>query len=514
MESQYKSDTWDQTERDDADGKKKKPAVLLSIWEEMQGLDRNKELRGSKVQTKCKLIQDWLKKPLHSKKPQITLRSSYKYSVQAVVHKLYQEQIQEKLAKMKVEEGDTHGSKQIQQYQNALTAFIQDDLMEEQLAAAEDIVERWNGWEGPAPETKASQVWVQVCLKLCNGDVEILQNAHSKTHAMTVWTSILKLQMGSPSMMSAHCKEVGEIMGLNWDQLQKTPPVDRTLVPLQVVRQQKYQKTPAPKYKKNPGRKNVKGKGKVQEEGVVDDSADDSADDSVDDSVEDSLDDSLDDHGKAEGSNVGTDDPSTKKVSGGRQNCAKTPFPSCSHSNPPPADGSHNEQLSAPPAHANAPVHRPQNNALTDDNGRESNGHDSNDEADEDTYLPTLSNSKKSATSLNTNPDLHSGKYADADGLESIPFTDLPTEEGSTSRNKGRKLKSALKCMHKASSVMLNQLSWLTSLHSSMNVKQGIPGSTWKSPCVRKAPARPDADVPSPDAKRSCKQTGSNQKQK
>ncbi|KAI6150348.1 hypothetical protein BKA82DRAFT_4013168 [Pisolithus tinctorius] len=50
------------------------------------------------------------------------------------------------------------------------------------------------------------------------------------------------------------------------------PPVDRTLVPLQVVRQWKYQKTPAPKCKKNPGRKNVKGKGKAQEEGVVDDS--------------------------------------------------------------------------------------------------------------------------------------------------------------------------------------------------------------------------------------------------
>ncbi|KAI6156003.1 hypothetical protein BKA82DRAFT_4011374 [Pisolithus tinctorius] len=136
-------------------GKKKKPAVLLSIWEEMQRLDRNKELRGSEVQTKCKLIQDWLKKPLCSKKPCITLRSSYKYSVWAVVHELYQVQIQEKLAKMKVEEGDTNGSKQIQQYQNALMAFIQDDLMEEQLAAAEDIVERWNRQEGPMPETKA-----------------------------------------------------------------------------------------------------------------------------------------------------------------------------------------------------------------------------------------------------------------------------------------------------------------------------------------------------------------------
>ncbi|KAI6155881.1 hypothetical protein BKA82DRAFT_4349124 [Pisolithus tinctorius] len=546
MESQYESDTWDQTERDDADGerdiepsdvgereeetfeveeleilgcrcqewrqagKKKKPAVLLSIWEEMQGLDRNKELRGSKVQTKCKLIQDWLKKPLRSKKPRITLRSSYKYSVQAVVRELYQEQIQEKLAKMKVEEGDTHGSKQIQQYQNALTAFIQDDLTEEQLAAAEDIAERWNGREGPVPETKARnaakygykyvrnfamEMWrycrmrivcmagwkneegtIQACTMDFNNeimdgipfnDVRTLEGSwreylgetfeepgtppehdgeSSPEHARkkTVTKATRTGKVDSMKLVKNADGEIwiGEITGLSQDQLQKM-----------VVRQRKYQKTPAPKYKKNPGRKNVKGKGKVQEEGVVDDSADDSADDSPDDSPDDSL----DDHSEAEGSDVGTDDPSAKKVSGGRQNHAKTPFPSRSRSNPPPAE------LSAPPAHANTPVHCPRNKALTDDNGRESNSHDSDDEADEDTYLPTLSNSKKSATSLNrseytTELQDHS-EYADADGLESIPFTDLPTEEGSTSRNKGGKLKSALKRTHKASSAMLNQLS-------------------------------------------------------
>ncbi|KAI5983684.1 hypothetical protein F5J12DRAFT_787747, partial [Pisolithus orientalis] len=48
---------------------------------------------------------------------------------------------------------------------------------------------------------------------------------------------------------------------------------------------------------------------------------------------------------------------------------------------------------------------------------------------------------------------------------------------------------------------------------TSANVKQGVPSGTWKSPHVRKAPARPDADVPSPDAMRSWKQTGSNWKQ-
>ncbi|KAI6003457.1 hypothetical protein F5J12DRAFT_783528 [Pisolithus orientalis] len=631
---QYESDAWDQTERDDADGeqdiepsdvgereeerfeveeleilghqcqewrqagKKKKPAVLLSIWEEMQRLDRNKELRGSKVQMKCK----------------------------AVVHKLYQEQIQEKLAKMKVEEGNTHGSKQIQQYQNALMAFIQDDLTEEQLAAAEDIAERWNGWEGPMPETKeCSQVWVQVCLKLCDGDVEVLQNVHNGIPFNDVctlegsWQEYLGETFEEPGTPPKHDGEsspehaqkktvakatrtgkvdsvklvknangeiwIGEIAGLSQDQLQKMvrrfvtahycewpeiylqlqpkshvddnsypatvllvqkwinqsgklqPPVDRTLAPLQVVRQWKYQKTPAPKCKKNPRRKNVKGKGKVQEEGV--------AYDSVDDSMDNSTDDSLDDHSKAEVSNVGTDGPSAKKVSGRRQNCAKTPFPSHSHSNPPPADGSHSEWLSAPPAHAKTPVHRPQNKVLTDYNGQESNGHASDDEADEDTYLPTLSNSKKTATSLNTNPDLHSGneyttelqdhsEYTDEDGLESIPFTDHPTEEGSTSRKNGGKLKSALKRTHQAS-LALSESSEpdvnrhqpgakylskskhngsVTTNAASANVKQGIPGGTWKSPCVRKAPARPDADVPSPDAKRSHKQTGSNQKWK
>ncbi|KAI5991694.1 hypothetical protein F5J12DRAFT_786335 [Pisolithus orientalis] len=190
--------------------------------------------------------------------------------------------------------------------------------------------------------------------------------------------------------------------------------------------------------------------------------------------MDDSMDDSLDDHGKAEASDVGTDGPSTKKVSGGRQNHAKTPFPSHSHSNPPPADGSHIEQLSAPPAHAKT--------------------------------LQTL---------ICTQGD-HS-EYADEDGLESILFTDHPTEEGSTSRKKGGKLKSALKCTHKASSVMLNQLLWLTSLHCILSrlcqnqVSLGAPGSHLMS---ERSPARPDADVLSPDAQRLHKQTGNNQKQK
>ncbi|KAI6143011.1 hypothetical protein BKA82DRAFT_4017769 [Pisolithus tinctorius] len=241
------------------------------------------------------------------------------------------------------------------------------------------------------------------------------------------------------------------------------PPVDRTLVPLQVVRQQKYQKTPAPKYKMNPGRKNVKGKGKVQEEGVADDSADDIWMITA----------------RLRGAMLEQMIPPLKRYLAGGKTVPRH------HSLLVPAQIPH--QLMVP-----------------------------------------------IATSLNTNSDLHSGseyttelqdhsEYADADGLESIPFTDLPTEEGSTSRNKGGKLKSALKRTaqgkfgHVESVVMANKFALCVksalSESTSANVKQGVPGSTWKSPRVRKAPARPDADVPSPDAKRSRKQTGSNQKQ-
>ncbi|KAI6000185.1 hypothetical protein F5J12DRAFT_784493 [Pisolithus orientalis] len=403
-------------------GKKKKPAVLLSIWEEMQQVDRNKELRGRKVQTKYKLIQDWLKKPLHSKKPHIALRSSYKYSVWAVVHKLYQEQIQEKLAKMKVGEGNIHGSKQIQQYQNALMALIQDDLMEGQLAAAEDIAERWNGWEGPVPETKARNAAKYGYNMDFNHEIMDgipFNDVHTPEGS---WQEYLGETFEEPRTLPKHDVAkamrtgkvdsvklvknadgeiwIGEITGLSQDQLQKMLPSccpsgasNRNPIQMMcldirngsidlVVRQWKYQKTPAPKCKKNPGKKNVKGKGKAQEERVVDDSTDDSADDSMDDS--------LDDHGEAE-------------VSGRSQNHAKTPFPSCSHSNPPPADGSH---------------------VLTDYNGWESNSHDSHDEADEDTYLPTLSNSKKMATSLNTNPHLHSGNKYTTELQDHSEYTD------------------------------------------------------------------------------------------
>ncbi|KAI6152503.1 hypothetical protein BKA82DRAFT_4012960 [Pisolithus tinctorius] len=340
MESQYESDTWDQTERDDADdvgereeetfeveeleilghcqewrqAGKKKPAVLLSIWEEMQGLDRNKELRGSKVQTKCK-----------------------------------------------------------------------DDLMEEQLAAAEDIVERWNGRKA-LPETKARnaakygykyvrnfamEMWrywnayMDFNNEITDGipfnDVRTLEGswreylgetfeepgtppehdgessperARKKTAAKATRTG----KVDSVKLVKNANGEIwiGEIVGLSRDQLQKTvhgfmtahyqmdrsiwqlqPPVDRTLVPLQVVRQQKYQKTPAPKYKKNPGRKNVKGKGKAQEEGVA----------MIVWMIVQIQRMTVWMITEAEGSDVGTDDPSTKRYLAEAKPCQDTiPF--------------------------------------------------------------------------------------------------------------------------------------------------------------------------------------------
>ncbi|KAI6145947.1 hypothetical protein BKA82DRAFT_32471 [Pisolithus tinctorius] len=101
------------------------------------------------------LVTAWLKKPLHARKPQITLRSGYRYSVRLVVRELYHDLVQRKLASMREDTGNEESTKQIGVYQQALTVFMQEDLSEEQLAAAEAIANKWNGMEGPTPEIKA-----------------------------------------------------------------------------------------------------------------------------------------------------------------------------------------------------------------------------------------------------------------------------------------------------------------------------------------------------------------------
>ncbi|KAI6140499.1 hypothetical protein BKA82DRAFT_4363713 [Pisolithus tinctorius] len=128
---------------------------VLSILGELHELDKNTELSHAEMQLKAGLVTAWLKKPLHAWKPQITLWSGYRYSMWLVVQELYHDLVQRKLASMREDTGNEESTKQIGVYQQALTAFMQEDLSKEQLAAAEAIADKWNGMEGPTPEIKA-----------------------------------------------------------------------------------------------------------------------------------------------------------------------------------------------------------------------------------------------------------------------------------------------------------------------------------------------------------------------
>ncbi|KAI6026216.1 hypothetical protein BKA83DRAFT_18998 [Pisolithus microcarpus] len=135
--------------------KKEKPVILREIYKEFAKLEKNHDLRPVERREKEEQITAWLKKPLRTRKPHITVRSAYKYSVRSVVWEIYHEQIQEKHAHMKNEDTSQGNNQRIDLYQQALTAFIRDDLTEEQLQAARDITEKWNGPEGPSAEVQA-----------------------------------------------------------------------------------------------------------------------------------------------------------------------------------------------------------------------------------------------------------------------------------------------------------------------------------------------------------------------
>ncbi|KAI6001323.1 hypothetical protein EDD15DRAFT_2361682 [Pisolithus albus] len=135
--------------------KKEKPAVLGEICRELGKLDKYRDLGPAEWHQKREEITTWLRKPLRTRKPRVTVRSGYKYSVRAVIRELYHDQIQQKHALMKQEDGSKADTKRIDLYQRALTAFMQDDLTEEQLQAARDIADKWNGAEGPTADVQA-----------------------------------------------------------------------------------------------------------------------------------------------------------------------------------------------------------------------------------------------------------------------------------------------------------------------------------------------------------------------
>ncbi|KAI5991399.1 hypothetical protein EDD15DRAFT_2197399 [Pisolithus albus] len=72
-----------------------------------------------------------------------------------MVQELYHKWIQQKHLAMKNEGGSGGNNQPINLYQQALTAFIWDNLTDVQLQAAHKIAAKWNGPEGPCPEVQA-----------------------------------------------------------------------------------------------------------------------------------------------------------------------------------------------------------------------------------------------------------------------------------------------------------------------------------------------------------------------
>ncbi|KAI6120442.1 hypothetical protein EDD16DRAFT_1705694 [Pisolithus croceorrhizus] len=135
-------------------GKKEKPSIMHEICKEFAKMEKHCDLQLVKWQQKEEQITTWLKKPIRLRKLRITVCSASKYSMRSVVQELYHNQIQLKHLHMKIE-GGAQATKRIDLYQQALSAFIQEDLTNEQQQAAHNIMEKWNGPEGPTPEVQA-----------------------------------------------------------------------------------------------------------------------------------------------------------------------------------------------------------------------------------------------------------------------------------------------------------------------------------------------------------------------
>ncbi|KAI6113420.1 hypothetical protein EDD16DRAFT_1521245 [Pisolithus croceorrhizus] len=119
-------------------GKKEKSTIMCEICKEFVKMEKHCNLR----------LVEW-----QEKEEEALNNCLLSIQVLYVVWELYHNQIQLKHAHMKIE-GGTQVTKQINLYQQVLSAFIQEDLTDEQQQAAQDIVEKWNETEGPTPEVQ------------------------------------------------------------------------------------------------------------------------------------------------------------------------------------------------------------------------------------------------------------------------------------------------------------------------------------------------------------------------
>ncbi|KAI6043312.1 hypothetical protein EDC04DRAFT_2600202 [Pisolithus marmoratus] len=125
--------------------KKEKHAVLGEICREFGNLEKHCNMQPIKWQEKWEL-SPIANNSMAQKAPQ---------NMEAMGHPLVWVQVLCKHVHIKEEDGTEPHTPWIDLYQRALTAFMQDDLTEEQLQAAQHIADKWNGAKGPMPEVKA-----------------------------------------------------------------------------------------------------------------------------------------------------------------------------------------------------------------------------------------------------------------------------------------------------------------------------------------------------------------------
>ncbi|KAI6102455.1 hypothetical protein EDD16DRAFT_1716028 [Pisolithus croceorrhizus] len=156
-------------------GKREKPSIMWEICNEFAKMEKHHDLRLVEWQEKEEVKEVSYNCPLR-----------YKYSMQSVVWELYHDQIQLKHANMK-SEGRTQATKHIDLYQQALSAFIHEDLTDEQQQAADDIMDKWNGSQGPTPEVQAWNAKKYGLKYMQNFAEEMWQYCRMRIVSLTGW---------------------------------------------------------------------------------------------------------------------------------------------------------------------------------------------------------------------------------------------------------------------------------------------------------------------------------------
>ncbi|KAI6098937.1 hypothetical protein EV401DRAFT_2081763 [Pisolithus croceorrhizus] len=166
-------------------GKKEKPSIMREICKEFAKMEKHQRFaacrmaaKGGGMGLRCLTFDSDIEYILLANHRMAQKANEVKEAANNFVRELYHDQVQLKHSNMKIE-GGTQATKRIDLYQQALSAFIQEDLTDEQRQAAHDIAEKWNGPDGPTPEVQArnaKKYGLKYMRNFAGGDVAVLRD--------------------------------------------------------------------------------------------------------------------------------------------------------------------------------------------------------------------------------------------------------------------------------------------------------------------------------------------------